>query len=329
MALINCPECKKEISDRAVSCPNCGMPITVSSASIKPPSHNAAVCGKCGQTDRLTRMGALQLNQRKFNIETSEVELKTNGYSISGQFALTDDFSIVSSPWVGLGANSSQTSGTIQTDGTSVTALLNLVESFIPTFLPGDPLPEDFQSQISKFEDVMICERCACPTVEGVPIKFEELCLSVFGPSGLVRAIEYKRLANSGATATYGVSVRRKGRENLDRPSTKKLFDSLIPEVNFNSNATEEIVVGETSVWIAIGTTGSQTKAKMSGVFGKPSWWPTTTSISAMFDSSSNSALFSIVATGDFVNSALTDIGIPSSYKKRFKELAGVLDSNI
>lgn len=27
MALINCPECKKEISDKAISCPNCGIPL--------------------------------------------------------------------------------------------------------------------------------------------------------------------------------------------------------------------------------------------------------------------------------------------------------------
>lgn len=27
MALINCPECNKEISDKAVSCPNCGYPM--------------------------------------------------------------------------------------------------------------------------------------------------------------------------------------------------------------------------------------------------------------------------------------------------------------
>lgn len=28
MALIECPECKKEISDKATSCPNCGYPIS-------------------------------------------------------------------------------------------------------------------------------------------------------------------------------------------------------------------------------------------------------------------------------------------------------------
>ena len=27
MALINCPECNKEISDKAKSCPNCGLPL--------------------------------------------------------------------------------------------------------------------------------------------------------------------------------------------------------------------------------------------------------------------------------------------------------------
>lgn len=27
MAIINCPECGKEISDKAIACPNCGMPI--------------------------------------------------------------------------------------------------------------------------------------------------------------------------------------------------------------------------------------------------------------------------------------------------------------
>jgi endogenous inhibitor of DNA gyrase (YacG/DUF329 family) len=27
MALINCPECGREISYKAVSCPNCGIPV--------------------------------------------------------------------------------------------------------------------------------------------------------------------------------------------------------------------------------------------------------------------------------------------------------------
>ena len=34
MALINCPECGKEISDKAVACPNCGCPISSEASSI-------------------------------------------------------------------------------------------------------------------------------------------------------------------------------------------------------------------------------------------------------------------------------------------------------
>lgn len=43
MALINCPECGKEISDKAKSCPNCGCPIAEVSKSgtvrIKMPNN--------------------------------------------------------------------------------------------------------------------------------------------------------------------------------------------------------------------------------------------------------------------------------------------------
>ena len=43
MALIKCPECGMEISDKASSCPNCGCPIAEMSASgtvrIKMPSN--------------------------------------------------------------------------------------------------------------------------------------------------------------------------------------------------------------------------------------------------------------------------------------------------
>lgn len=37
MALINCPECKKEVSDQSISCPNCGYPIRQNSIFSSPP----------------------------------------------------------------------------------------------------------------------------------------------------------------------------------------------------------------------------------------------------------------------------------------------------
>lgn len=44
MALINCPECEKKISDKAVSCPNCGCPINKQSNS---PQEEYLCCPKC------------------------------------------------------------------------------------------------------------------------------------------------------------------------------------------------------------------------------------------------------------------------------------------
>lgn len=39
MALINCPECGKEISDKAISCPHCGFPFSGQKFNLdKPPS---------------------------------------------------------------------------------------------------------------------------------------------------------------------------------------------------------------------------------------------------------------------------------------------------
>lgn len=52
MALINCPECNKEISDKASSCPNCGFPIQSQSFKPKFSSTGMNVCPKCGKFNR-------------------------------------------------------------------------------------------------------------------------------------------------------------------------------------------------------------------------------------------------------------------------------------
>lgn len=56
MALINCPECGKEISDQAVSCPNCGTPINIQKKEQKYCKHcgeqidkECVICPKCGK----------------------------------------------------------------------------------------------------------------------------------------------------------------------------------------------------------------------------------------------------------------------------------------
>lgn len=39
MALIKCPECEREISDKAASCPHCGMPIGTAAIGSEPKVH--------------------------------------------------------------------------------------------------------------------------------------------------------------------------------------------------------------------------------------------------------------------------------------------------
>ena len=53
MALINCPECGKEVSDKAANCPNCGVTI-----NPVPPQQKVSMnivhslrCPKCGSTN--------------------------------------------------------------------------------------------------------------------------------------------------------------------------------------------------------------------------------------------------------------------------------------
>jgi len=54
MALINCPECGKEISDQAASCPNCGTPIQKTERKFcqhcgEQIDKECVICPKCGK----------------------------------------------------------------------------------------------------------------------------------------------------------------------------------------------------------------------------------------------------------------------------------------
>ncbi|WP_155890816.1 zinc ribbon domain-containing protein [Desulfuromonas sp. TF] len=58
MALVNCPECNKQVYDKANACPNCGYPIQSTSDNIKPvsepPAEELAIptvsaCPSCGK----------------------------------------------------------------------------------------------------------------------------------------------------------------------------------------------------------------------------------------------------------------------------------------
>ena len=52
MALINCPECGKEVSDKAGTCPNCGYPLKKNKGT--PSFTGMNICPKCGEVNRAT-----------------------------------------------------------------------------------------------------------------------------------------------------------------------------------------------------------------------------------------------------------------------------------
>jgi uncharacterized membrane protein YvbJ len=43
MALMKCPECGKEVSDKAANCPNCGYKITDNIGHVKNPYHGKKI----------------------------------------------------------------------------------------------------------------------------------------------------------------------------------------------------------------------------------------------------------------------------------------------
>lgn len=85
MALINCPECGSELSDKATSCPNCGVPLNNQKFCIHCGSKidkDCVVCPQCGkQVQELTG------NDKNIIINNSAVANASNSYTptVSGK----------------------------------------------------------------------------------------------------------------------------------------------------------------------------------------------------------------------------------------------------
>lgn len=73
MAMIQCPECGKEISDKATSCPSCGYPINITQVETEQDRVN--VRGKNKGKNFLTFGGVLFIVSMVFGISTSNAEL--------------------------------------------------------------------------------------------------------------------------------------------------------------------------------------------------------------------------------------------------------------
>lgn len=79
MALIKCPECGNQVSDKAASCPNCGCPVSDTTVQPNPspytqPQVNA---GKTGQF-LITKEGSPS-SFRLFSVDDTHVNLECRG----------------------------------------------------------------------------------------------------------------------------------------------------------------------------------------------------------------------------------------------------------
>lgn len=80
MALINCPECDKEISDKALSCPNCGCPIAMQTetkpslpAMLWDAEEDGFISVKCPKCSKVS------------NVKQAVAVKTTSGYKLSGE----------------------------------------------------------------------------------------------------------------------------------------------------------------------------------------------------------------------------------------------------
>ena len=208
------------------------------------------------------------------------------------------------------------------------------LESWEPCALFGDPLPNDFDSQKSVLDEVMACDRCACLTYKGVEIEPGEFCESTFGSFGMLRVYEHWAVGEYLANATFGTSIERREFQFQDSEFIERKFNMVVDRIPFDSKSgTVERYTknhGSTTVSIACGQTGSQGKAQTWGAL-KPSVWPTTTLLSAMWSADSDSSYVSMISTSTFSTSgSIVTAGairrVSSVYEKKFQELSGFLD---
>ena len=71
MALINCPKCAKEVSDRAVSCPYCGYPVA---SSIHAPGFSEDRSSFCGSVSNFGIKKCIKLESRNFWSKTRLID---------------------------------------------------------------------------------------------------------------------------------------------------------------------------------------------------------------------------------------------------------------
>lgn len=80
MALIQCPECRTEVSDQAISCPRCGFPVASRKSAVSDGVREMLTAGnKIGAIKVYREATHLGLKESKDAVELIENEMRRSG----------------------------------------------------------------------------------------------------------------------------------------------------------------------------------------------------------------------------------------------------------
>ena len=81
MALIRCPECAREISDKATACPNCGAPVDVSAAVAAPEAVSYADGTFRGTPAMLLDLAKTAVGRVNYRLDSADVSAGTVSFT--------------------------------------------------------------------------------------------------------------------------------------------------------------------------------------------------------------------------------------------------------
>ena len=187
MALINCEECGREISDRAHACPGCGVPVAAAApapAAPAPAGSSKVECVRCGLSDRTLQIGSVLLREQSFSASDGVQQLDGTITTVQhGRFQQA-----FGAGWIQAtrgfregSVSSVNLAGSFQSQGVQTGAL---GAAWLGS-LPQDDGSSRYQETLERLGRSLYCERCDVVSEDGEVRSFHEAVVSEFGAQHL------------------------------------------------------------------------------------------------------------------------------------------------
>lgn len=183
MALINCPECNREISDKAQKCPNCGFPLKTEISDepvVSPNNQNKVLCPSC-QSNNTQTIKMMCLNGTTSGSTTgigvsSDLDIGAGKLNSESKTALAEKFTPETSPEntaCGCGCLSLIIgtviiiAGFVSSDeGSGMLALIFGLPAVIISFIffskigKDNPKQREWKAKVRLYNEGWICHKC-------------------------------------------------------------------------------------------------------------------------------------------------------------------------